>query len=142
MKRGTLIRWLAIIASVWGLAAIVTPEEADAHGPHADWVMPAWDCYKMIEGDVAITHDLDLKRWIKWRCVCVNTAQTGQPKWVCWWKVIQVRRALKNITMPTSAARYYPPYVVIRRVQWLAQHADGACYKHYARKAVILVKHK
>lgn len=137
IKGGTLKKLVLIIAVIVALSGV---SASNAHGPHHSWVMPAFDCYKGTEGFIVVTKDTDRNRFIKWKCICVNTAQTGDPKWVCWWKIIQIKHYLKEINIPSNTAKYQTAYLTTRLVKWLAWHGEDSCIMHYARKTVILVK--
>ena len=143
MKRTALD--LLIVALLAGAIALVFAAKAEAHGAHNSFIKPAYDCFHDDDrldtrGDVVITHDLDLAKYVVWECEC-EYLSSGYL--VCWW------RNKGQYTWKEDAVRRmreledyrYPGAVVVEKwVSWSSFHNGIGCNTHEDRRWVILSK--
>lgn len=132
---------LGIMAAACATVAVFfgCVQNAEAHGPHRSLVSPAWPCTEFNDGQIAVTHDGQKDKYVKYRCTCIWT-EFGYR--VCYWQIVDKATFLSNIKVPSNTRNYYQARIQERRVKWLAQHGDDGCFQHYARKLVIVIRHK
>lgn len=127
-----IVFWLLVFAAV-----------ASAHGTHNSFIKPAYDCYHNPDGqdsrgNVEITHDLDLAKYVVWKCKCVWT-EMGYL--VCWWsnegEFTWKKNAVRRARELTDDPRYTDAVVRSIWVQWSAFHRGIGCNTHYDQRGVI-----
>lgn len=122
---------------------VVAPQVAQAHGHHHSPIKPAYDCYfnkfgRDTQGDVDITHDWDLQKYVVWKCKCEWLDSTT---FRCWWRfkgwytwredAVRRARELKGPHHKNAQIRTI-------LVEWNAWHGVDGCARHIGHKPAVI----